>query len=166
MYKTILIFLAIFIISLPGNGQEKILKDLEKEYPSKSFFFYPSTLRMINLNGDKKVNQFFKYIRKMKVSQFDTIPPASTYKNILDQLNQEAFEQIIYLEAEGNRTSMFVKEKKGKPVDYFGIVYGQHQFLALHIRGYIDIGLLPHVFRNFNFQSMANPGKWNTNNQQ
>ncbi len=166
MYKTMLILAALVIFSLQTKGQERILKDLEKEYKSKSLFFYPSTLRMINLKGDKKVNQFFKYIRKMKVSRFDTIPPESTYNNILDQLDKEAFEQIIYLEAEGKRTSMFVKEKKGKPIDYFGIVYGKNQFMALHIHGYIDIGLLPHVFRNFDFQSMANPGKKYKNNQQ
>ena len=75
--KLIPILFVAFLAAAAVNGQSNTIKRyIEEDRTGHRFYFYPSTLRMLNLEGDEEYYEMIKHVEKLvffpfKADRFD-----------------------------------------------------------------------------------------------
>lgn len=145
------LFIALIIaihLLLPQDsiGQKQIVKDLREEYPaSKMYFFYPSTLRMLNFNKNPDYYKLILQVDLMVLVNIDKTD--TTYKevfveNAIKEIENGLYENLFELSHGRNRSSFFLKETDGKPSEMFGIWETGDEYFVAYVDGYFDISAL------------------------
>ncbi|MEM7552352.1 MAG: DUF4252 domain-containing protein [Bacteroidota bacterium] len=120
MLKLLLIFFSISLFSCQNDSiDDAVAIFSESEYKSYNLHFYPSTMRMVNLNDSPEFNELVKDIEKL---EYYTVSEIS--KDELDQfksiLKDQSYTEMISFQSDGNDVVAFAPEK----VD-------QHEYLIL-----------------------------------
>jgi hypothetical protein len=102
--------------SVAVNAQSKTTEALDKKYnESLSLFFYNNTLRMINQNEDKELDELIKDIDKMKFLAISKDQlSGSDYKKLISDYKAESFEEMMTSRHEGKNFDVYMKEGNSK----------------------------------------------------
>jgi len=107
------IFILLFaIIASSSYAQSKTTEALAKKYEETlSLFFYHNTLRMINQNEDKELDELIKDIEKMKFLAISKNGfGAAEYKKLVSDYKAEAFEEMMTSRHDGKNFDVYMKE--------------------------------------------------------
>ena len=135
------------IINLLVIGQSQTIRELtEKELVTTDYHFYPSTLRMINLQRDPDFDKLVKTISKLDFfslnsEKFDKKQLRETANRMI---SEEGYE--TYLEMDGPDVSAFVL---GKSEEEYTCVLGfyEEEYVIAEIQGTIDLMQLSEVYQ-------------------
>src|SRR5688500_11871755 len=98
------------LASVAVNAQSKTTEALDKKYnESLSLFFYNNTLRMINQNEDKELDELIKDIDKMKFLAISKDQlSGSDYKKLINDYKAESFEEMMTSRHEGKNFDVYM----------------------------------------------------------
>lgn len=142
-----LTFICLLVLTISTTfGQSHSIKNLiEEEKPELSLYFYPSTLRMINLQRNAEFDELIRDIRKMTFLKLDKRAfNHSNFRQLVNELiSEENFEE--YIVVEGNEHKLYLLGKESPP-STIGVAFYQKEYYAMDITGKINIKNLPKLY--------------------
>jgi hypothetical protein len=147
--RKILAIVLITIINFSAAAQSKVTEELGEKYASRIFFFYNNTLRMINQQEDKELDELIKDIEKMKLVWIDKKAKnfgAQQYKKLIGDYKSEAFEEIMTSRFQGKSFDVYLKEKDGKTKGMVVTVDDSESVYVLDIVGSIALDKITKFF--------------------
>ncbi len=136
--------LALFGGQVLGFGQSETLQRLkDSDQVGHQFFFYPSTLRMLNLQGDKAYNAMVKDIDKLVFYQLrhDGFSPSDWAKTVESIQGGDRFEEYLVVEAKDQELRML-----GKGDETVFLAHYDDTYYVAEVSGSIDVTQLPAVY--------------------
>lgn len=148
----IFFFIVVFLLSIaPVSAQFSWIQQLKDDDKTDlSLYFYPSTLRMMNLEKDTAFNRLIKGVEKLSFHQLkvDSFNVAS-FQGLKESIQQqENFEDYLTMEGGSTVGSGFqiIGNEEGDEWVGMGFIDGQGYLIAL--KGAINWLQLPKVYRS------------------
>lgn len=142
-----LIILMMGLISQPLFAQESILKEFVENSNKRKFCFYPSTLRMVNLQQDPAFNEMIAPIEKLLLYSLDSSSIASKeYRYVLDDYTQEGYED--YAQVYGGKFDIHVLGKERKVREWVGVLKQGDEAFAFYLIGAVNWQKIPHLMNS------------------
>ncbi|MEQ9307279.1 MAG: DUF4252 domain-containing protein [Marinoscillum sp.] len=151
MKATELVILTIILWGLsvqPLSAQESILKDHIEHKRDRKFAFYPSTLRMVNLERNDDYDQLVNGVEKLLVYTLDSITIVDkSYTQISESYLEAGFEE--YATIYGGEMTMSILGKEGsKTQEMVGYFSQKETAIAFYLRGNIPWQKIPSLMQN------------------
>ncbi len=127
--------------SKPLFSQEGPLKAFAEDYHDRKFCLYPSTLRMLNLEGNEKLNEVANSIRKVLIYQLAIDSQQSELKTLRDAYTKKGFEE--YVRVYGGAQKMLILGKGNK--EYVGYAGQGRDLFAFYLKGEIRWEKIPRL---------------------
>jgi len=128
-------------LTSPLFAQEDVLKKYAEERSERTFCFYPSTLRMINLSKNPEFNEMVKPIEKMMIFMLDSTAQASKdYRKLPAQFQKNGFEEYVTMIGGGNNLFIYGSESDG---ELLGVMAMQESLVAFYLRGNVNWQKIP-----------------------
>lgn len=149
--KKIFLLLAICLIGLGTlSAQSKSIQKLKDDgQTDQHFYFYPSTLRMMNIPQNEAFNDLVRSIRKLSLYRmnneiFDTKAFRSTVEILM---NDEGYEEYITVDSKDERLYI-VGKGNGRDMIVLGKAQGDH-FIA-ELDGELNLMAIYELYQAFN----------------
>ena len=155
-----------------GTAQSKTIQSfIDEDRTGHRFYFYPSTLRMLNLQDDPEYYDMVKRVKKLvffpfKADRFDD----ADFRMAVRNLAQEDFAE--YISVEGTEGEKLYISGKTDPYETVALARFDGQYYAADLQGSIDVLQLSKLYQKiaerdtsfsqgfFNiFQMMDNNGR-------
>ncbi len=113
-----------------------------RQYARRTFFVYPSTLHMLNVQNDPGMNEIAKELDELVVMLLnDAILSSEITDSLKMSWQAEGFEE--YINGSGKlRMALFGKETRSVP-EFIGLVRYEGQAYGFYIKGEIPLQKLP-----------------------
>lgn len=148
----------LLLFCFAANAQSKtITQFLEKHEPSASLYFYPSTLRMINLEKNPDYQRLVRNIEKLSFLTFEKKSAdvgKSDFQALKEQLASEKFEELFSMNDQDNH--IYVYAKGDDPEAYISVVDNQNSLMLFDMQGAPHLpSLMKLIQSDFNFGTIA-----------
>lgn len=146
MLNTLKIIVLIMGIPLFTQGQSPSLQKLVKDEKTElSLYFYPSTLRMVNLQRNAEFDELIKDIDKLTFLKLDRHAfDHQQFIELVQKLEQkEKMEEYIVVEGKDQKLYVLGREN---PAATIGLAYFQKEYYAMDVAGEIQIKNLPKLY--------------------
>jgi len=111
-------FFVVFLVSasLLVQAQSKTTETLHKKYQDAiSAFFYHNTLRMLNQQDDKELDELIKDVEKVKFLMIKKENfGKEDYKKLVSDYKSESYEEIMTSRHDGKNFDVYMKEGRAK----------------------------------------------------
>lgn len=182
-----LIFILLSILTFYGcstrqNELNESLSKLQKDNKDvTTLYFYPGSLKMLNLNNDSSFNDMIKDIKKAKLiywtinidsSKTDSIrlQVQQQIHSIIKKLEHDEFANLMKFRQDKMQVTLMLKKHHDKPVEFVGLFYDQTNVYILDLLGNISAKALPAILsgnmKMSGFQSIINVIKPESNTNQ
>jgi hypothetical protein len=129
----------------------------ENKKPDLALYFYPSTLRMINLSDNEDFDQLVKEIRKIRFFQWGLENnPDIDEKSLIRDLTEEDFEECMVIQTGEMDMMVYGREQRKKQPELVAIVETKHQIQLLDIQGIVNVAKIPALINNLNSADFIN----------
>lgn len=145
MKRSILI-LSLIVFSTLGFAQSKVIEQLKVDNRTDaSLYFYPSTLRMINLQHNEEFNELVRDIKRMIFLKFNRnhFDQIKFMNAILELQQEESMEEYIVIDGKEQKLYLLGKES---PASTVAMAYFQDEYYAFDITGSISLSELPKLY--------------------
>lgn len=142
----ILLALGLIIATQVCQAQCTTITDLKADrLTSMSLYFYPSTLRMVNLDNNEEFNRLIQDIEKLiffKMNgKFENI---DMYNLIGQLLSNEDFEEYVVVDGPTKKFYLLGREK---PTETVGIALLENEHYVFDVAGSLDLNELPKLYQ-------------------
>jgi hypothetical protein len=147
MRKTLIFTL--LIISFSSFAQNSAVTDFKDRHATAlSLYFYPSTLRMVNLDRSKDFDNMIRDIRKARFFKMDSgaVTPHDLQK-FTGELSAQGFEEIMFIKNRQMDVQVWALEKRNPEIII--ISKSEEDLLLLEVIGMINIAKIPGLIENF-----------------
>ncbi|WPP52325.1 DUF4252 domain-containing protein [Catalinimonas niigatensis] len=149
---------ALLLFCFEINAQSKtVARFLEKHKPSTSFYFYPSTLRMINRENNPDYQRLVRNIEKLSFLTFEKKNAnlsSSDFQNLKKQLASEKFEELFTMNDQKNHIYVYVQGDD--PEAYISVVESDSSLMLFDMQGAPHLpSLMKLIQSDFNFGKVA-----------
>jgi hypothetical protein len=154
--------LALLIALLPFapalRAQHTLFRELrENPGTERAFYFYPSTLRMINLSGNPDFDELMSEVEKLVVYDFDSAQSRSLDLNgFRSSLLTQSFEEWMSVRQEGMDIQVYGLDRRRKNPEMIAIVRSDGEVMMVDLIGLINPVRLPELIRNFDSGQFLN----------
>lgn len=158
------LLITIFLIGIFQNiwAQEEIIKSYADSTALKSYCFYPSTLRMLNLKKNKDYYKMVENINKILIYSLDSTAIADkSYIEMMEKYENNEFEEYAIML--GGNTNFYIYGKKGKQDEFVGAYIEKKQVKIFYLYGKIGWHKIPALLQSisqgdmFNIYSIISP---------
>ena len=153
----LIIVLTLWGLSIqPLFAQEQPLKDLVENRRERKFAFYPSTLRMVNLQQNETYNELVNGVEKLLVYQLDSAMRADkSYRTIATAYAERGFDE--YASITGGQMQLSVMGKEGsRENEFVGYLGEKDMVVAFYLRGKLEWQKIPTLLRTLDEEDMLN----------
>ncbi|WP_420580856.1 hypothetical protein [Reichenbachiella sp.] len=144
--RVLLLAISLIFISFNSIAQSSTITELKKEkLTSMDLHFYPSTLRMVNLDNNEEFNRLIQDIEKLVFfkmnGKFETID----MYNLVNQLqSNEAFEEYVVVDGPTKKFYLLGREK---PAETIGLALMNEEHFVFDIAGSLELKELPKLYQ-------------------
>ncbi|NND08332.1 MAG: hypothetical protein HKN87_18285 [Saprospiraceae bacterium] len=137
--KSIPLLFLVFLATAVVNAQSTTIKRfIEEDRTGHRFYFYPSTLRMLNLEGDAEYYEMIRHVEKLvffpfKEDRFDE----GAFRAGVHSLQEENFEEYLSVEA-ADGAKLYISGKS-KPYETVALARVDGQYYAADLQGSINL---------------------------
>ena len=150
------IFVLLFLlVSFPYIfSQKAFLKELkDSNRVQLDLHFYPSTLRMLNIQKDTAYDKLIEGVEKLsffmlRSDKFSHVD----YNHAIHQLTEEGFEEYMVMDNKDYKVQILGKPTKEKML---GLANYEEKFYIFHLEGTLDLMKLPDVYENITTQDSS-----------
>lgn len=138
--------LGLLFTTLLANAQSSAITDLkEDQLTNMSLYFYPSTLRMVNLDNNEEFNRLIQDIEKLiffKMNgKFETI---DMYNLVNHLQSKEDFEEYVVVDGPTKKFYLLGREK---PTETVGIALLENEHFVFDVAGSLELKELPKLYQ-------------------
>lgn len=156
--KFFLITALTLIFCLETHAQSRtVTQFLEEHEPSTSLYFYPSTLRMINLENNPDYQRLVRNIEKLSFLTFDKKSNhlgSKDFQKLKEELAAEKFEELFTMDDKGNH--IYVYALGDEPEAYISVVENESSLMLFDMQGAPHLpSLMKLIQSDFNFGKVA-----------
>jgi hypothetical protein len=145
-YKFLFFILLISIVAC--KEQNAVSEFAENNENAFKLYFYPSTLRMINIDQNPEYNSMIKEVKQARYFRLDSAQLAAA--NILELksgLKQEGFEEVMSLQNKNNNIKVLALDKKIP--EFVVLSESENELMLLEIQGMINVAKVPKLYQSF-----------------
>jgi len=145
------IFIILFsILSVSSFAQHGVVTDFKENHETAlSLYFYPSTLRMINVERNPEFDDMIKEIKKARFFKLDSGKvTGEDLRALADELADAGFEEIMFIKNKQMDVRVWGLEK-GNPQMVI-ISKSNEELMLLEVDGMINIAKIPKLAETFN----------------
>lgn len=144
--RVLLFSLGLLFTTLLANAQSSAITDLkEDQLTNMSLYFYPSTLRMVNLDNNEEFNRLIQDIEKLiffKMNgKFETI---DMYNLVNHLQSNEDFEEYVVIDGPTKKFYLLGREK---PTETVGIALLENEHFVFDVAGSLELKELPKLYQ-------------------
>ncbi|MEP3388190.1 MAG: hypothetical protein ABJO02_08385 [Reichenbachiella sp.] len=144
--RVCLFSLGLLFTTLLANAQSSAITDLkEDQLTNMSLYFYPSTLRMVNLDNNEEFNRLIQDIEKLiffKMNgKFETI---DMYNLVNHLQSKEDFEEYVVVDGPTKKFYLLGREK---PTETVGIALLENEHFVFDVAGSLELKELPKLYQ-------------------
>ena len=152
--KILLLIIMLGLIQ-PLFAQEDILKAYADTSCKKSYCFYPSTLRMLNLAKNQDYYDMVEDVEKLLVYILDSAAMAEkSYTKMLAEYRKNGFAE--YAVVTGGSTDFYIIGKDGNRNEIAGVFSDKKRVFAFYLTGQIGWQKIPALVQSFDKSDMFN----------
>ncbi|MEO9966707.1 MAG: hypothetical protein ABJF11_13000 [Reichenbachiella sp.] len=148
LYKRgrVCLLMALFIIIAQGSqAQCDIITDLKKDKLTElSLYFYPSTLRMANLDKNEEFNRLIQDIKKLVFYRMNGKFEMIDLYNIYQELQSNDFEEYVVVDGPKQKFYLLGREK---PTETIGLALIEGQYYIFDIAGSLEVKEIPKLYK-------------------
>lgn len=144
------------LVSVFAAAQSTTTNDLDKKYEGLSLFFYKSTLKMFNQQGNKEFDEMVKDIEKMKFLLIDKNKSAfaqADYKKLLKGYQGENYEEMMTSRYKGKNLDVYIKQVGTRVNGTVILVNDSTNLYVLDILGRIALDKATALFKSLDESS-------------
>lgn len=148
LYKKSRVLLFIFGLMMLGQtafAQSTTITDLKKDkLTNMGLYFYPSTLRMVNLDNNEEFNRLIQDIEKLIFFKMNGKFESIDMYNLVSQLqSEEQFEEYVVVDGP---TKKFYLLGRDKPTETVGIALLDNEHYVFDVAGSLELKELPKLY--------------------
>ncbi|RED99454.1 hypothetical protein [Marinoscillum furvescens] len=140
----------------PSAAYESPIKELLQSDQVRTYAFYPSTLRMVNIANNDEIDSMASDINKLLIFRLDSTAIAKKkHLKIPDQYQSLGFEEYLTIDGGKARAALFglSETRTSTLVGYWSAT---DETFAFYINGNIDWMKLPDIMEAFQDGEIAN----------
>lgn len=145
------IFLVIsFCFSIACFAQSSIISEFKENHETAlSLYFYPSTLRMINIERNVEFDEMISGIKKARFFKLDSGTVTKIdLSELAEELTNEGFEEIMFVKNKDMDLKVWGLEKKNP--ELVVLSKSGDELMLLEINGMINVAKIPKLTQTFN----------------
>lgn len=148
LYKKGRVLLLIFGLMMMGQtafAQSTTITDLKKDkLTNMGLYFYPSTLRMVNLDNNEEFNRLIQDIEKLIFFKMNAKFESIDMYNLVTQLqSEEQFEEYVVVDGPTKKFYLLGREK---PTETVGIALLDNEHYVFDVAGSLELKELPKLY--------------------
>ncbi len=150
--RLLALFLLMNSCAVSAFSQSKTIQELKDSNRIQlGLHFYPSTLRMLNLQKDTAYNKMVRGIEKLSflITKPDKFGPDLYIETTGKLINQEQYEEYIIWQGEDYQMEVVGKPKKKEMV---GLANYNDRYYIFDLKGTIDLLQLPALYEKLSSQ--------------
>ena len=153
--KRSIIILCLIACSSLLKAQSDIIAQFKTDNKTEiSLYFYPSTLRMMNLQHNEEFNELIKGIKKMSFlklnkNRFDF---KQFYESIANLQSKENLEEYVVIDGQHQKLYLLGNDS---PANTIAMAFFQGEYYAIDIAGSISIEKLPKLLEQLSQNDAA-----------
>lgn len=138
--------LGLMFITLISHAQSSTITNLKKDkLTSMDLHFYPSTLRMVNLDNNEEFNRLIQDIEKLVFFKMNGKFENIDLYNLVNQLqSDEAFEEYVVVDGPTKKFYLLGREK---PTETVGIALLDNEHYVFDVAGSLELKELPKLYQ-------------------
>ena len=138
------------ILSICGFAQQSVVTDFKENHETAlSLYFYPSTLRMINIERNPEFDDMIREVKKARFFKLDSgAVTGEDLKNLYSELHDAGFEEVMFFKNKQMDVRVWGLEKR-KP-EMVIISRSNEEIMLLELEGMINIAKIPKLTETFN----------------
>ncbi|WP_139793730.1 hypothetical protein [Reichenbachiella faecimaris] len=127
-------------------GQTSLITDLKKDRLTElSLYFYPSTLRMVNLDKNEEFNRLIQDIEKLIFYKMNGKFENIDLYNLVGQLQtEESFEEYVVIDGPTKKFYLLGREK---PTETVGLALMNEEHYVFDIAGSLELKEIPKLYQ-------------------
>ncbi len=144
------ISILLLLISFCGFSQNSAVTDFKETHGTAlALYFYPSTLRMINIERNKEFDDMIRDIRKARFFRMDSGAVSSQeLAEFTSELKNCGFEEVMFIKNKEMDVRVLGLEKR-RP-EFVIISKTKEEVMLLEVNGMINVAKLPKLAETFN----------------
>lgn len=143
------LFFTFLIISFGTFAQNSAVTDFKDRHARElSLHFYPSTLRMVNLDRSKDFDEMIRGIQKARFFKMDSGAVSSDdLQKFTNELSTLGFEEMMFIKNKNMDLQVWALEKKHP--ETIVISKSEAHVMLLEVTGMINIAKIPGLAESF-----------------
>ena len=160
----IILSLLLTIYSLSSYAQNSAVTDFKENHETAlSLYFYPSTLRMVNIEQNPEFNEMIRQVKKARFFRMDSGSVSKDdLNNLVSELTEDGFEEVMFVKNKNMDLKVWGLETKNP--ELIIISKSDEELMLLEINGMINIAKIPKLAETFNQNSFLDILKLNKKN--
>lgn len=157
-----LLLTTLFFICLTTSAfaQSKTISRFHEKHKSgQSLFFYPSTLRMINIEKNPDFYQLVSHVDKLQFLTFDKTENAislETVQQLRQDISKENYQEMLSMDDQTKSIRVYSLGEGNQPEGIVGIIDNAESLILLDMEGFIHMAsLLKLMQSDFNFGTIT-----------
>lgn len=138
------------LMSICGYAQNSAVTEFQETHGTAlSLYFYPSTLRMINLERNVEFDALIRDVRKARFFRMDSGMVSNVdLQKLTEILSEDGFEEMMFIKNKDMDLRVWGIEKRVP--ETIIISKAEHEVILLEVNGMINIAKIPKIMDAFN----------------
>ena len=136
-----------------------VTRFLEDHPPSQKFFFYPSTLRMVNLEKNPDFYALVRDVDKLRVLLYDKNSigfSSQTLRTLSREVEAEEYQELMTFQTPQQQAYLYSLGEEDMPEGVVGLIETDDSLILTDLEGFVNLPALLKLFQgDFNFEDMA-----------
>lgn len=143
-------FFIFLLISFGSIAQNRVVTDFHESHNTTlSLYFYPSTLRMINLEKNSEFDEMIRGIKKARFFKMDSGQVSKDdLQKLTEELSEQGFEEIMFIKNREMDLQVWGMEKRTPETVI--ISKNNNEVFLVEVNGMINIAKIPKLTEAFN----------------
>lgn len=140
-----LLSVVLLVFSKPALAQCDVIKDVkDSEQADLTLFFYPSTLRMINIDKNEEFNRLIQDINKMIFMKMNRSWRSKDFYSAIQSLqSEEDMEEYIVIDGPDAKLYILGREK---PTETVGLGMMENEYYIFDVDGSLSLKEIPKLY--------------------
>lgn len=144
--RVLLLSLGLLFTTLITHAQSSAITDLkEDQLTNMSLYFYPSTLRMVNLDNNEEFNRLIQDIEKLIFFKMNGKFENIDMYNLVNHLqSNEDFEEYVVVDGPTKKFYLLGREQ---PTETVGVALLDNEHYVFDVAGSLELKELPKLYQ-------------------
>ncbi len=145
-YRIIFFSIILFVSSCE---QHNVVSDfIENRNTGLSLYFYPSTLRMINIDRNEEYDKMIRDVEKARFFRFDSGQFVNEdISKLIKDLQENGFEEVMSVRDKNQDIRVLALERKMP--EFVVVSKNKDELMLLEINGIINVAKIPKLTQTF-----------------